>query len=159
MKITIITVGKLKEEYYKKACQEYQKRLTSYHQLTLIEVPDEKAPEKLSNKQTYQVMEREGKKIIDKLKERQYIIALERLGKQLSSVQLSKKIEQIGLSGKSDIVFIIGGSLGLSDEVINRADLLLSFSLMTFPHQLMKVILLEQLYRATKISKNEPYHK
>ncbi len=159
MKITIITVGKLKEEYFIKACLEYQKRLTGYHQLTMIEVPDEKAPEKLSSKQAIKVMEKEGQKILLKIKKRQYIIALERSGKQLSSIQLSKKIEQIGLSGKSDIVFIIGGSLGLSSEIISKADLLLSFSNMTFPHQLMKVILLEQIYRATKISKNEPYHK
>ncbi len=159
MKITIITVGKLKEEYFIKACNEYQKRLSNYHKLTLIEVADEKAPEKLSLKQADIVMKKEGQRILGKIKDRQYIIALDRLGKQLSSIQLSKKIEQIGLSGKSDIVFIIGGSLGLSSEILSKADLLLSFSNMTFPHQLMKVILLEQIYRASKITKNEPYHK
>ncbi len=104
-------------------------------------------------------MKKEGQRIIGKIKDRQYIIALDRLGKQLSSILLSKTIEQIGLSGKSDIVFIIGGSLGLSSEVLSKADLKLSFSNMTFPHQLMKVILLEQIYRASKITRNEPYHK
>ncbi|MBN2851149.1 MAG: 23S rRNA (pseudouridine(1915)-N(3))-methyltransferase RlmH [Clostridia bacterium] len=159
MNINIIAVGKIKEQYYREACEEYQKRLSVYHTVKVVEVKDEKAPEKLSHKQEIQVVETEGEKLLKHLKNNQYVIALAIEGKPLNSTAFSMKIEEIALSGKSDISFVIGGSLGLSEKVLAKADLTLSFSDMTFPHQLMRVILLEQIYRAAKIKNNEPYHK
>ncbi|MCD4712677.1 MAG: 23S rRNA (pseudouridine(1915)-N(3))-methyltransferase RlmH [Clostridiales bacterium] len=159
MKITIITVGKIKEKHFTAAIDEYAKRLTKYCNMTMIEVPDEKAPENLSDKEMIQVKDKEGERILSKVKDTQYVITLEIKGKQSTSEEFSEQLSLLGLSGQSDIVFIIGGSLGLSDLVIKRSNHALSFSKMTFPHQLMKVVLLEQIYRAFRIQKNEPYHK
>jgi 23S rRNA (pseudouridine1915-N3)-methyltransferase len=159
MKITIITVGKIKEKHFTAAIDEYAKRLTKYCNMTMIEVPDEKAPENLSDKEMVQVKDKEGDRILSKIKDTQYVITLEIKGKQATSEEFSEQLSLLGLSGQSDIVFIIGGSLGLSDQVIKRSNHALSFSKMTFPHQLMKVVLLEQIYRAFRIQKNEPYHK
>lgn len=159
MKITLITVGKIKERFFEEAIKEYSKRLSKYCQLNFIEVPDEKAPENLSDKEMLQIMSKEGDRILSKIKDSQYVITLEILGKQLTSENLAEKIESLGLEGNSDIVFIIGGSLGLSCNVIKRSNFALSFSKMTFPHQLMKVVLLEQIYRSFRIIKGEPYHK
>ncbi|GAU76406.1 23S rRNA (pseudouridine(1915)-N(3))-methyltransferase RlmH [Fusibacter sp. 3D3] len=159
MRITLITVGKIKEKYFMGAIDEYAKRLTKYCSLQMIEVPDEKAPEILSEKEMEQIKDKEGRRILSKIKETQYVITLEIKGKQLTSEGLSEKMAALGLEGNSDVVFVIGGSLGLSNLVLNRSNFALSFSEMTFPHQLMKVVLLEQVYRGFRIMKGEPYHK
>ncbi|MFE4352384.1 23S rRNA (pseudouridine(1915)-N(3))-methyltransferase RlmH [Peribacillus butanolivorans] len=159
MKITIITVGKLKEKYLKQGIAEYTKRLSAYANIELIEVPDEKAPENLSAADMDIVKQKEGERILAKISQDTYVITLEINGKQLTSEQLAFHIDQLATYGKSKIAFIIGGSLGLSSEVISRSDYALSFSKMTFPHQLMKLVLLEQIYRAFRINRNEPYHK
>lgn len=159
MKITVISVGKIKEKYFTGAINEYAKRLTKYCKLEQVEVPDEKAPENLSDKEMIQVKDKEGERILSKINDQAYVIALAIEGKQLTSEELSTHIEKLGVSGKSHIVFVIGGSLGLADAVLKRANYKLSFSKMTFPHQLMKVVLLEQVYRAYRIVRNEPYHK
>lgn len=159
MKITVVSVGKIKEKYFTGAINEYAKRLSKYCKLEQVEVPDEKAPENLSDKEMIQVKDKEGDRILSKINDQAYVIALAIEGKQLTSEALSSQIEKLGVSGKSHIVFVIGGSLGLSDNVLKRANYKLSFSKMTFPHQLMKVVLLEQVYRAFRISWGEPYHK
>ena len=159
MKITIITVGKIKEKYFTMAIDEYSKRLGRYVKLDIVEVADEKTPDGASDTEERLIRQKEGERILKLLKEDSYVITLEIEGKMLDSVELSEKINQIGVSGKGHITFIIGGSLGLSDEVKNRADFKLSFSKMTFPHQLMRVVLLEQIYRSYRILGNEPYHK
>jgi 23S rRNA (pseudouridine1915-N3)-methyltransferase len=159
MNITIIGVGKVKENFMVKAIDEYVKRLSRYCKLNIIEVSDEKAPENLSDKEMEQVKGAEGESILKHVKEGMHVIALDIQGKMLSSEELADKMEQLGLQGNSSVAFIIGGSLGLSNEVRKRADFRLSFSPMTFPHQLMRVILLEQIYRGFRIMKNEPYHK
>ncbi len=159
MKITVVCVGKLKEKYWKEAIQEYSKRLTKYCKLDIVELPDEKAPENLSKAEEQQVCKKEGERILKAIKQDAFVIALAVEGKMLSSEQLAKQIEKYTVEGVSHIVFIIGGSLGLSQEVITAADKVLSFSAMTFPHQMMRVILLEQIYRAMRIIKKEPYHK
>lgn len=159
MKITVISVGKLKEKYLKEGIDEYSKRLSRYCQLELIEVPDEKCPETLSSSEQEIVKDKEGKKILSKIRENSFVITLEIDGKSLTSEMLSTQIEKITNSGNSHIYFLIGGSLGLSDETKKRSDFKLSFSKMTFPHQLMKLILLEQIYRSFRITRNEPYHK
>ena len=159
MKITLITVGKLKEKYFTMAVEEYSKRLSRYAKLNIIELADEKTPDNASPVEEENIKRKEGERIIKSLKGDEYIITLEIEGKMLNSVELSQKINQIGISGKGHIAFIIGGSLGLSDEVSGIADFKLSFSKLTFPHQLMRVILLEQIYRSYRILMNEPYHK
>lgn len=159
MRITVISVGKIKEKFYTGAIEEYSKRLSKYCTLSLVEVADEKAPETLSDKEMTQIKDREGERILDKIKDSQYVITLEIRGKQLTSEELSEKMSVLGLEGNSDVVFVIGGSLGLSDAVMRRSNFALSFSKMTFPHQLMKVVLLEQVYRGFRILRNEPYHK
>lgn len=159
MKITIISVGKIKEKYIKSGIKEFSKRLSSYCKLKLIEVNDERAPENLSESEMKIVKEKEGERIINKLGNNTYIISLCIDGKNLSSEDFSRKIDDLALRGNSDITFIIGGSLGLSQEIIDRSNFKLSFSKMTFPHQMMKLILLEQIYRAFRISRGEPYHK
>ena len=159
MKITLLTVGKIKEKYFTSAITEYSKRLSRYCKLEIIEVADEKTPDKASEALERQIKEKEGKRLLAYIKEDAYVIALAINGKMLSSEQLAQKIAKLGVSGKSHIIFIIGGSLGLSDEILKKADYLLSFSPMTFPHQLMRVVALEQIYRAYKINQNEPYHK
>lgn len=159
MNINVIGVGKIKEKYLKLGIDEFKKRLSKYCKLDIIELDDEKAPEKLSEKEMIMVKEKEGKKILSKIKDTSYVIALAIDGKNLSSEELADKISDLAVRGNSNITFVIGGSLGLSDEVLDRADYKLSFSKMTFPHQLMRLILLEQVYRAYRINNNEPYHK
>lgn len=159
MKITIISVGKIKEKYLVDAIKEYSKRLSAYCKLTHIEVADEKAPETLSEKEEIQIKDKEGKKILAKIKDSQYLYALDLSGKQRTSEAFSVELEKLPVYGNGDIVFVIGGSLGLSKEVVKRSNAQISFSKMTFPHQLMKVILLEQVYRGFRIMKGEPYHK
>ncbi len=159
MKIKIICVGKIKENFYKEAITEYAKRLSKFTSFSVIEVSDEKTDEKASQKENELVLSKEGKRILEQIGNDDYVISLCIEGKPLSSVDFSKKISEVMLNGYSNISFLIGGSLGLSDEVKKRSDFKLSFSEMTFPHQLMRVILTEQIYRAFKIINNEPYHK
>lgn len=159
MKITVLTVGKVKEKYFTAAIAEYAKRLSRYCKLEILEVSDEKTPDKAPEAVNRQIKEKEGERILAQIKEDAYVIALAIEGKSLSSEQLAEKIHQLTVNGKSHLVFVIGGSLGLSEAVLKRADYSLSFSPMTFPHQLMRVILLEQIYRAFKINTGEPYHK
>ena len=159
MRISIICVGKIKEKYLKLGIDEFKKRLSKYCKLEIIELDDEKAPENLSDKEMLMIKEKEGKKILSKIKDNSYVIALAIDGKKLSSEELADTINNLGVRGNSHIVFIIGGSLGLSDEILSRANYKLSFSKMTFPHQLMRLILLEQVYRAYRINSGEPYHK
>ena len=159
MKITIVCVGKIKEKFYRDALVEYTKRLSRYCSLSITEVADEKTKEQASDVECAIIKDREGERILKSIREDGYVIALAIDGKNLDSVGLSKKIENLALTGKSNLYFVIGGSLGLSDEVMKRADYKLSFSRMTFPHQLMRVILLEQIYRSYRIINHEPYHK
>lgn len=159
MNIQIITVGKLKEKYLKQGISEYQKRLSAYAKVEIIEVADEKAPEQLSETEMEQVKDAEGERILAKIGPDVHVIALAIEGKQQTSEQLAKNLDQLATYGKSKIAFIIGGSLGLSQNVLKRSNAQLSFSKMTFPHQLMRLILLEQIYRAFRINKGEPYHK
>ncbi|ALS75591.1 23S rRNA (pseudouridine(1915)-N(3))-methyltransferase RlmH [Planococcus rifietoensis] len=159
MNISIVTVGKLKEKYLKAGIAEYAKRLGAYAKITEIEVADEKAPEQLSEADMEIVKKKEGERILAKIPQDAYVIALAIDGKMKTSEQLAKDMESLMTYGRSKVVFVIGGSLGLHDEVLKRADEKLSFSKMTFPHQLMKLILLEQVYRAFRIMKGEPYHK
>lgn len=159
MKITIVCVGKIKEKFYTEAIREYAKRLGRYCNLSIVEVADEKTKEQASETEIALVKDKEGERILKAVHEDGYVIALAIDGRQPDSVKLSQKIESLGLHGTSHIYFIIGGSLGLSDAVLKRADEHLSFSNMTFPHQLMRVILLEQIYRSYRIINHEPYHK
>lgn len=159
MNITVISVGKLKEKYLKLVIEEFSKRLSKYCKLDMIELDDEKCPENLSDKDMEIVKNKEGNKILSKIKNNSYVIALAIDGKNLSSEELASTISNLAVRGNSHITFVIGGSLGLSTEVLKRADYKLSFSKMTFPHQLMKLILLEQVYRSFRINNNEPYHK
>ncbi|MDO4813905.1 MAG: 23S rRNA (pseudouridine(1915)-N(3))-methyltransferase RlmH [Gemella sp.] len=158
MKVSIICVGKVKEKFYRDALKEYEKRLSAYAKVQTIEINDEKI--KVENDSEIQIaMEKEGKNILSKIKDGQFVVTLEILGENISSEKLASKINNLGIQGTSDVAFIIGGSYGLSDEVKKRSNYALSFSKMTFPHQLMRVVLLEQIYRAFKIIKKEPYHK
>lgn len=159
MKITILCVGKVKEKFYREGIAEFTKRLSRYCKLEIIEVADEKTNEDASETEIRIIKEKEGERILKNIRDDAYVICLCIDGKQLSSEDLSEKIEKLGIQGNSHICFIIGGSLGLADEVVKRADFKLSFSQMTFPHQLMRVILLEQIYRAYRIINHEPYHK
>lgn len=159
MKITVLAVGKVKEKFYRDALAEYAKRLSRYCKLSIIEVEDEKTEENVSESQVGLIKEREGKRLLRHLPQDAWRIALAIDGKKMDSVAFSQKIEKLGVSGKSHVVFIIGGSLGLHDDVLRAADEKISFSDMTFPHQLMRVILLEQIYRGFRIANNEPYHK
>ena len=159
MNITLYTVGKIKENFYRQAIAEYEKRLGRYCKLKIIEVADEKTPEHAGEAQENQIKEKEGERLLNKMREGTFVIALAIDGKKMDSVKFADTIADLGLHGTSEIGFVIGGSLGLSDTVLKRADLRLSFSDMTFPHQLMRVILLEQIYRAFRIQANEPYHK
>ena len=159
MNIKIVCVGRLKEKFYQDALKEFEKRLSRYCKLSIIEVPDEKAPEQLSEAGKLQVLAKEGERILDKIDDDEVVAALCIEGKQMPSEKLAKTIADWGLSGKSRAAFIIGGSLGLSEAVKKRAQLRLSFSEMTFSHQIFRVMLLEQIYRACKINAGEPYHK
>lgn len=159
MKITILCVGKIKEKYFTDAIAEYSKRLSRYCTFTIKEVSDEKTSENASDKEINIIKDKEGERLLKVWDENAFTIALCIDGKQLDSVELSQKIDSVTVNGYSHIQFIIGGSLGLSEAVIRKADFKLSFSKMTFPHQLMRVILCEQIYRAFRIINNEPYHK
>ncbi|MBQ8279368.1 MAG: 23S rRNA (pseudouridine(1915)-N(3))-methyltransferase RlmH [Roseburia sp.] len=159
MKITVLCVGKIKEKFYRDAIAEYEKRLSRYCKLEIVEVADEKTPDNASDLVERQIKEKEAERMEKYIKEGAYVCALAIDGKQLDSVELSEKIEGLGTSGTSHIIFMIGGSLGMSEALLKRADMKLSFSKMTFPHQLMRVILLEQVYRAYRIMNHEPYHK
>ena len=159
MKISIVSVGKLKEKYLKQGIQEYLKRLGAYAKVDVIEVADEKAPENMSEAEMLEVKRKEGERILSQIAPDTYVITLEINGKMLSSEQLAAKMDELATYGKSKIVFVIGGSLGISDDVQKRSDLALSFSKMTFPHQLMRLILLEQVYRGFRINRGEAYHK
>ncbi|WP_434309297.1 23S rRNA (pseudouridine(1915)-N(3))-methyltransferase RlmH [Hominifimenecus sp. rT4P-3] len=159
MKIDIICVGKIKEKFYTAAVEEYSKRLSRYCQLEIHEVADEKTPDHGSEAEYQRIKRMEGERLLRFFRPDAYVIVLAIDGKPLSSEAFSEKMDALGISGTSRIQFVIGGSLGLSEEVMRRADFRLSFSPMTFPHQLMRVILLEQIYRGYRIMKGEPYHK
>ncbi|MDD3279350.1 MAG: 23S rRNA (pseudouridine(1915)-N(3))-methyltransferase RlmH [Lachnospiraceae bacterium] len=159
MKITILCVGKIKEAYLRDGIAEYRKRLSRYCKLEIVEVADEKTPDRASDATEAQIRNTEGIRLLKYLSEDAYVITLAIDGKQLDSVSLAKEIQQIGVKSYGHIIFVIGGSLGLAEEVLQRADFALSFSRMTFPHQLMRMILLEQIYRSYRIINHEPYHK
>ena len=159
MKITVITVGKIKEKYLEDAIAEYSKRLSRYCKLEIIQVADEKTPDRASEVVETQIKDKEGERILSHIKDTAYVVALAIEGKMISSEELAELIDGMGVRGESHIQFVIGGSLGLSKKVLERADYKLSFSRMTFPHQLMRVILLEQIYRSYRIVNGEPYHK
>ena len=158
-KISVLCVGKVKEKYLRDGIAEYSRRLGRYCKLDIIEVADEKTPDGASEIVETQIKDLEGERLLKQIRSDDYVIALAIDGKMLDSVEMSKQIESLGVRGISHIVFVIGGSLGLSDAVLKRADYKLSFSKMTFPHQLMRMILLEQIYRSYRIMKGEPYHK
>lgn len=159
MKITILCIGKIKEEFFRKAIAEYVKRLSRYCRLEIIESADEKTTESASSTEQDKIKEKEGERILKNMRDDTYVIALALGGREFDSEGLSKHIEKLGVNGSSHITFIIGGSLGLSKDVLKRADEQICFSKMTFPHQLMRVILLEQIYRSYRIMNHEPYHK
>lgn len=159
MKISLITVGKIKEKYFEQAIAEYAKRLSRYCKLEILQVADEKTPDGASAALEAQIKDREGERILAHVKDGAYVVALAIEGHMLSSEELAEKMGSLTVGGVSHIQFIIGGSLGLSEKVMRRADFALSFSRMTFPHQLMRVILLEQIYRSYRIVNGEPYHK
>lgn len=159
MKITILAVGKIKEPFYRQAIAEFEKRLGKYVKLTITEIQDEKTPENASAQEQKIILDKEGARLMKQIPANAYVIALAIQGRQLDSMQLSEMVQSLGVGGTSHIVFLIGGSLGLADTVLKNADLQLSFSKMTFPHQLMRIILLEQVYRSMRIIHHEPYHK
>lgn len=158
-KVTLITVGKIKERYLRDAIAEYTKRLSKYCKLEIVETADEKTPEQASEAVEEQIRDKEAERILKYVKEDGYLITLEIKGKQLTSEEFSVKLQKLGVQGRSHIIFVIGGSIGLGRAVLERSDYALSFSKMTFPHQLMRVILLEQIYRSYRIMNREPYHK
>ena len=159
MNITIITVGKIKEKYLRDAIEEYSKRLGRYCKLEIIELADEKTPDNASEKEEEAIKEKEGQGILNKIKDNMFVIAMDLGDKQLTSQEFSDYVHNLGVIGNSNIAFIIGGSLGISKGVLSRANYKLCFSKMTFPHQLFRVMLLEQIYRGFRIIKGEPYHK
>lgn len=159
MRITVIAVGKIKEKFFDEAVKEYGKRLGRYCRLEIIQVADERTPDGAGEALKKQIKDREGERILAQIKDGAYVIALAIEGKMLDSEELAEKLGQLAVGGVSQIVFVIGGSLGLSQAILGRADYQLSFSRMTFPHQMMRVILLEQIYRGYRILNHEPYHK
>lgn len=159
MNIKLITVGKLKENYLRAGIAEYTKRLSRFAKINMIELADEKTPEKASDAQKQQIMSKEGQRIQEKIGTRDFVIVLAIEGKQLASEDFSKKMTDITVDGYSDITFIIGGSLGLDPMIKQRANLKMSFGLLTLPHQLMRLVLIEQIYRAFMIQQGSPYHK
>ena len=159
MKITLLTVGKIKEKFLRDAIAEYSKRLSKYCKLENIEVADEKTPDHASEVVEKSIRDKEGERLMRYIRDDDYVITLEIGGKMLDSVAFSRQLENLGIRGQSHICFVIGGSIGLSDALVKRSDYALSFSKMTFPHQLMRVILLEQIYRSYRIMTNQPYHK
>ncbi len=159
MNITVIAIGKLKEKYWQEAVSEYMKRLRNYCTFEIIEIRESSLRANPSAAEEEDVKTAEGHEILSRIKKDDYVITLEIKGRTLTSEQLAERIARLALDGRSSVVFVIGGSLGLSTEVSGRANCKLSFSAMTFPHQMMRVILLEQIYRAFKINRNEAYHK
>lgn len=159
LQVKVVGVGKVREKYLQEGIREYAKRLSAYTHLEIIEVDDEPCPERLSKAEEERVKEREGERILKHISALEYVILLDIQGKSLSSIEVASMIEDLALSGRSSIALVIGGSLGVSSEVKRRADFCWSFSRLTYPHQLMRLILLEQVYRAIKISRGEPYHK
>lgn len=159
MKITVLTVGKIKEKYLRDAIAEYTKRLSRYCKPEIIEVADEKTPDNASENAEEMIRQKEAERLLKYIREDAYLITLEIGGKQLTSEEFSEKIEKLGIQGTSHIIFVIGGSIGIGKAVLEKSDYALSFSKMTFPHQLMRVILLEQIYRGYRIMSGEPYHK
>ncbi len=159
MQFTVLCVGKIKEKYFTDAVREYEKRLSRYGKLTIVEVADEKTPEGASEAREDQIRKKEGERLLACMRDNMYVIALDLRGKEYDSVAFSEHLDSLMTYGRSHIAFVIGGSLGLHPSVLSRADESVCFSKMTFPHQLMRVILLEQLYRACKIRSREPYHK
>ncbi len=159
MRVTILTVGKIKESYLRDEIKEYAKRLGKYCKLEILEVTDEKTPDSLSATAAELVRKKEGERLLKSLPKDAYIITLEISGKQLTSEEFSQKIENLAVQGVSHLVFVIGGSLGLGQNILQKSDFAMSFSKMTYPHQLMRVILLEQIYRGYRIANGEPYHK
>lgn len=159
LKISVACVGSIKEKYLKEGLKEYEKRLSGYCRFAWLEVPDEKTPENASETEEENIRRAEGLRLLNRIPSGSYVIALTIDGTIRDSVGFSSHLDKLAISGNSHIVFVIGGSIGLSREVLARADEKLSFSAMTFPHQLMRLILLEQVYRAFRISRHEPYHK
>lgn len=159
MKITVACVGKIKEKYFSDGIAEYAKRLSRYCKLEIAEAADEKTPDHASEEENNKIKEKEGERLFKFIRDDSYVIALEINGKELDSIEFSSKLEKLGIDGVSHIVFVIGGSLGLHEKILKRADFCMSFSNMTFPHQMMRMILLEQIYRGYRIMKGEPYHK
>ncbi|GAA0781455.1 23S rRNA (pseudouridine(1915)-N(3))-methyltransferase RlmH [Hathewaya limosa] len=159
MNITLITVGKIKEKFLKDAIAEYSKRLSKYCKVNIVEVPDEKTPDNASEKEELAIKEKEGDLILKYIKDNMYVVALDLKGENLTSPEFAEFIRKLGVKGESNITFVIGGSLGISEKVLKRANYKLCFSKMTFPHQLFRVMLLEQIYRGFRIIKGEPYHK
>lgn len=159
MKITIVCVGKVKEKFYRDAIAEFEKRLSRYAKLEICEVPDEQTPDNASKAQEEQIKDKEGSRILSKIKDDAFVCTLEIAGKKMTSERFSSFLEKAAIAGKGQLVFVIGGSLGLSHMVLKRSNQAISFSDMTFPHQLMRVILLEQIYRGFRIANGEPYHK
>lgn len=159
MNIKIVCVGKLKEKYFKDGIAEYVKRMSRFAKVKIVQVPDEKAPEKLSPAEMEQVKEIEGKRILDKIKDKEYVYVTAIKGKERTSETFAKELSNLTTYGHSDITFVIGGSLGTSDAVNKRADDLISFGKFTMPHQLMRLVLIEQIYRAFMINSGSPYHK
>ncbi len=159
MNIKLVVVGKLKEKYFKQGIAEYAKRLSRFCKFKIVEVADEQAPESLSQAQMDQVMDKEGSRILEKIKDREYVFALAILGKERSSEEFAQEIQQLATYGHSDITFVIGGSLGLAKKVLQRANTQISFGKFTLPHQLMRLVLAEQIYRAFMINEGSPYHK
>lgn len=159
MKITLLTVGKIKEKFLRDAIAEYSKRLSKYCKLEIIEVADEKTPDHASEVVEKSIRDKEGERLMRYIRDDDYVITLEIGGKMLDSVAFFRQLENLGIRGQNHICFVIGGSIGLGDALVKRSDYALSFSKMTFPHQLMRVILLEQIYRSYRIMTNQPYHK
>lgn len=159
MKIKIVTVGKLKEKYLKDGIAEYSKRLSRFANLEMIELADEKTPDRASDAENQKILELEGTRILSKIGDRDFVIVLAIEGKILSSEEFSKQLEQAPINGFSTLTFVIGGSLGLSSQVKKRANLSISFGRLTLPHQLMRLVLVEQIYRAFTIQQGSPYHK
>jgi len=159
MKIKIVTVGKLKEKYLKDGIAEYSKRISRFAKLEMIELADEKTPDKASEIENQKILETEGTRILSKVRERDFVLVLAIEGKTFSSEEFSKQLEEASIKGYSTLTFIIGGSLGLAPSVKNRANLSVSFGRLTLPHQLMRLVLVEQIYRAFTIQQGSPYHK
>ena len=159
MKIKLVTLGKLKEKYLKEGIAEYSKRLSRFTKVEIIELADEKTPDRASDSENAKILYVEGNRILSKIGEREFVVVLAIEGKTLSSEEFSKQLEQASINGSSTLTFVIGGSLGLSKEVKKRANLSVSFGRLTLPHQLMRLVLVEQIYRAFTIQQGSPYHK